>query len=75
MYSALLALKGLVYEALDNRNLATDCYKEAVSSDINCFEALSALLQHRLLTCVEGLHLYLILGLFYDPKRFFHYFV
>ncbi|KAK7576605.1 hypothetical protein V9T40_012891 [Parthenolecanium corni] len=54
MYSALLALKGLVYEALDNRNLATDCYKEAVSSDINCFEALSALLQHRLLTCVEA---------------------
>lgn len=52
--SALLNLKGQVYEALDNRNLATDCYKEALSNDINCFEALNALLQHRLLTCSEG---------------------
>lgn len=58
MFSALLALKGQVYEALDNRNLATDCYKEAISADINCFEALNALLQHRLLTCIEGWYLH-----------------
>ncbi|XKL60564.1 hypothetical protein PGB90_007621 [Kerria lacca] len=52
--SAFLILKGQVYEALDNRNLATDCYKEALEKDINCFEALNALLQHRLLTCLEA---------------------
>ncbi len=54
MFSALLTLKGHVYEALDNRNFATDCYKEAVLKDINCFEALNSLLQHQLLTNSEG---------------------
>ncbi len=54
MFSALLTLKGHVYEALDNRNFATDCYKEAVLKDINCFEALNSLLQHQLLTSSEG---------------------
>ena len=53
--SALLTLKGQVYEALDNRNLATDCYKEALRNNVNCFEALNALLQHGLLTSLEGI--------------------
>lgn len=43
-----------MYEALDNRNLATDCYKEALRNNINCFEALNALLLHGLLTSIEG---------------------
>ncbi|XP_065211465.1 cell division cycle protein 16 homolog [Planococcus citri] len=55
--SALLTLKGQVYEALDNRNLATDCYKEALRNNINCFEALNALLQHGLLTSLEAQNL------------------
>lgn len=71
MHSALLVLKGQVYEALDNRNLATDCYKEAIASDINCFEALNALLQHRLLTCDEGLLLLLSYDVCSETYRLF----
>lgn len=53
--SAFLTLEGQVNEALDNRNLATDSYKEALRSNINCVEALNALLQHGLLTSLEGM--------------------
>ncbi len=50
MFSALLTLKEHVFEALDNRNFAMDCYRKAA---LNCFQALNSLLQ-QLLTSLEG---------------------
>lgn len=53
LHSAILFLKGRIYEALHNRSLATECYKKAVYSDLHCFEAFNALIQHQMLTSKE----------------------
>lgn len=45
--------RGRVYESLDNRDLATDCYKQALMADVHCFEAFDALIQHQMLTGSE----------------------
>lgn len=52
--SALFCIKGKIYEAMDNRNFATDCYKEALRNDVHCYEAFQALIQHQMLTSDEG---------------------
>lgn len=51
--SSLLYLKGRVYEALDNRSLAADCYKHALQCDVYNFDAFEALVQHQMLTAWE----------------------
>ena len=43
-------LKGFVYEAMDNRSLATDCYKDALRTDVHCFQAFDLLVSHHMLT-------------------------
>lgn len=53
--SSLLYLKGRVYEALDNRSLAADCYKHALQCDVYNFDAFEALVQHQMLTAWEGI--------------------
>lgn len=53
--SALFCIKGKIYEALDNRNFATDCYKEALKNDVHCYDAFQALVQHQMLTSNDGL--------------------
>jgi anaphase-promoting complex subunit 6 len=55
--SSVLFLKGRVYEAMDNRGLAADCYKQALRSDVHCYEAFEALVQHQMLSAQEGKHL------------------
>lgn len=54
MQSALFCIKGKIYEALDNRNFATDCYREALRNDVHCYDAFQALVQHQMLTSLEG---------------------
>lgn len=54
MQSALFCIKGKIYEALDNRNFATDCYREALRNDVHCYDAFQALVQHQMLTSFEG---------------------
>ncbi|XP_023724063.1 cell division cycle protein 16 homolog isoform X2 [Cryptotermes secundus] len=51
--SSVLFLKGRVYEAMDNRGLAADCYKQALRSDVHCYEAFEALVQHQMLSAQE----------------------
>ena len=46
-------LKGKVFEALDNRSLAADCFKEALRLDVYNFEAFQSLTQHQMLTRTE----------------------
>jgi hypothetical protein len=52
--SSVLFLKGRVYEAMDNRGLAADCYKQALRCDVHCYEAFEALVQHQMLSAQEG---------------------
>ncbi|XP_021915028.1 cell division cycle protein 16 homolog [Zootermopsis nevadensis] len=51
--SSILFLKGQVYEAMDNRGLAADCYKQALRCDVHCYEAFEALVQHQMLSAQE----------------------
>ncbi|XP_052104974.1 cell division cycle protein 16 homolog [Mytilus californianus] len=46
-------LRGKIYEAMDNRNLAVECYREALRQDVYCFEAFDLLVNHHMLTAQE----------------------
>lgn len=66
--SALFCIKGKIYEALDNRNFATDCYREALRNDVHCYDAFQALIQHQMLTSFEGWFKFIIID-FYILKK------
>lgn len=51
--SAIYFLKGKILEAMDNRNMAMNCYIEALHLDVYCTEALDALVQHEMLLAAE----------------------
>jgi anaphase-promoting complex subunit 6 len=48
-------LKGKIFEAMDNRSLAMDCYVQALQKSVYCTEALDALVDHEMLMAWEGL--------------------
>jgi anaphase-promoting complex subunit 6 len=50
----LLFLKGQVCDALEKRDLAAKCYKQALLTDVHCYEALETLVQQQMLCAVEG---------------------
>lgn len=47
-------VKGKVYEAMDNRAVATECYKQALQCDVYSYEAFEALVQNQMLSAPEG---------------------
>ncbi|KAE8625529.1 hypothetical protein XENTR_v10006306 [Xenopus tropicalis] len=51
--SSICLLRGKIYDALDNRTLATYSYKEALKFDVYCFEAFDLLTAHHMLTAQE----------------------
>ncbi|XP_057563157.1 cell division cycle protein 16 homolog isoform X6 [Hippopotamus amphibius kiboko] len=51
--SSICLLRGKIYDALDNRTLATYSYKEALKLDVYCFEAFDLLTSHHMLTAQE----------------------
>ncbi|XP_058041934.1 cell division cycle protein 16 homolog isoform X1 [Ahaetulla prasina] len=51
--SSICLLRGKIYDALDNRTLATFSYKEALKLDVYCFEAFDLLTSHHMLTAEE----------------------
>lgn len=51
--AAVSFLKGTIYEALENRQIATQCFKDALQHDIYCYEAFKLLVQHHSLTSAE----------------------
>ncbi|GIY75333.1 cell division cycle protein 16 homolog [Caerostris extrusa] len=55
--SAILLLKGQIYEAMDNRGIATDCFKQSLQHDVYCYDAFDSLVQHQMLTKEEELDL------------------
>lgn len=52
--SSICLLRGKIYDAMDNRPLATSSYKEALKLDVYCFEAFDLLTSHHMLTAQEG---------------------
>ncbi|GAB1609472.1 hypothetical protein Ahia01_001232900 [Argonauta hians] len=52
--SCINLLRGKIYEAMDNRILATDYYRMALNQDIYCFEAFDRLVAHHMLSADEG---------------------
>ncbi|XP_059163066.1 cell division cycle protein 16 homolog isoform X2 [Physella acuta] len=51
--NSICLLRGKIYEAMDNRSLAADCYREALKLDVYCFEAFELLVNHHMLTAKE----------------------
>lgn len=51
--SSLVLLKGLIYEATDNRSIAAECFKQALKINPFNYEAFSCLTQHQMLTREE----------------------
>ncbi|XP_069493217.1 cell division cycle protein 16 homolog isoform X1 [Ambystoma mexicanum] len=51
--SSICLLRGKIYDALDNRTLATENYKEALKFDVYCYEAFDLLTAHHMLTAQE----------------------
>ena len=48
--SAVHLLRGLVYEAMENGGMACDCFKEALRSDVHCYEAFERLTSNYMLS-------------------------
>ncbi|XP_044262196.1 cell division cycle protein 16 homolog [Tribolium madens] len=53
VFSSVFLLKGRVFESMDNRGLAADCYKQALQYDVYCFEAFESLIKYQMLTARE----------------------
>ncbi|XP_013411443.1 cell division cycle protein 16 homolog [Lingula anatina] len=53
MSSSIHLLRGKIYEALDNRNLAVECLREALREDVYNFEAFDAMIGHHMLMASE----------------------
>ncbi|XP_015514715.2 cell division cycle protein 16 homolog [Neodiprion lecontei] len=51
--SSILYCKGRVYEAMDNRAVALDCYKQALQCDVHSYQAFEALVQNQMLSAAE----------------------
>jgi len=40
---------------MDNRTLAMECYREAVRQDVYCYEGFDLLVNHHMLSALEGI--------------------
>jgi hypothetical protein len=69
-------LRGHILEALENRSLAVECYREALQLDVHCYEALDCLIQHHMLTALEGfIFIFLCCFSLLDIERTFCFFL
>lgn len=48
-------LRGQIYEAMDNRTIAMECFREALRQDVYCYEAFDLLVNHQMLSAQEGM--------------------
>ncbi|XP_060600102.1 cell division cycle protein 16 homolog [Ruditapes philippinarum] len=53
MECSMNVLRGQIYEAMDNRTLAMECFKEALRQDVYCYEAFDLLVNHHMLSSQE----------------------
>ena len=54
MESSVNLLRGKIYEAMENRSLAMECFLEALRQDVYCYEAFDLLVNHHMLSAQEG---------------------
>ena len=54
MESSVNLLRGKIYEAMENRTLAMECFLEALRQDVYCYEAFDLLVNHHMLSAQEG---------------------
>ena len=54
MESSINLLRGKIYEAMENRTLAMECFFEALRQDVYCYEAFELLVNHHMLSAQEG---------------------
>jgi len=55
--SSIHLLKGDIYTAMEVRDIASECYKEALKVDVFCYEAFNRLIDHHMLRTEEELDL------------------
>ncbi|XP_076812407.1 cell division cycle protein 16 homolog [Clavelina lepadiformis] len=53
MLTSLHLLRGNIYEAMEVREIAAECYKDALKADIFCYEAFERLIGHHMLRADE----------------------
>ncbi|KAL4220240.1 anaphase promoting complex subunit cdc16 [Mactra antiquata] len=53
MESSMNLLRGQIYEAMDNRTVAMECFRSALRQDVYCFEAFDLLVNHHMLSAQE----------------------
>ncbi|XP_076454302.1 cell division cycle protein 16 homolog isoform X2 [Babylonia areolata] len=51
--SSISLLRGRIYEAMDNRGLAVECFRRALQQDVYCFEAFDLLVSHHMMSAQE----------------------
>ncbi|KAL8573823.1 hypothetical protein ACOMHN_019096 [Nucella lapillus] len=51
--SSISLLRGRIYEAMDNRGLAVECFRHALQQDVYCFEAFDLLVSHHMMSAQE----------------------
>ncbi|XP_074658547.1 cell division cycle protein 16 homolog [Tubulanus polymorphus] len=51
--ACICLLRGLVYSGMDNRNLAAECFREALQLDVHCYEAFDYLVNNHMLSAQE----------------------
>ena len=67
MESSINLLRGKIYEAMENRTLAMECFFEALRQDVYCYEAFELLVNHHMLSAQEGEDFSL-----FDREKFAH---
>lgn len=53
MNASICLLRGKVYECMDNRNLAAECFREALRLDVHCYEAFNHLVNNNMMSAQE----------------------
>ena len=53
LVSSIKLLKGQILENIENRELAAESFKQALRTDVYCYEAFQALVEHQMLTADE----------------------
>ncbi|ELU11736.1 hypothetical protein CAPTEDRAFT_112715 [Capitella teleta] len=72
MKSSINLLRGKIYEAMENRSLASECFKEALQSDVFCYEAYECLTAHHMLSSQEGLSIFKFQQILCNSSYIFH---
>lgn len=66
--NSISLLRGRIYEAMDNRGLAADCFRRALQQDVYCFEAFDLLVSHHMMSAQEGVYCLHFTASSFEPR-------